>query len=278
MTPSAATERASTESIEETHAFYRRMLEALNAAQAPFLVGGAYAFARYTGIERFTKDFDIFLKRSDLERVEDVLAAEGCRIERFAPHWLSKAYGGEDFMDLIWSSGNGVAVVDDLWFEHATPGEVLGVRVLLCPAEEMMWSKALIMERERFDGADVAHLIHERAHALDWQRLLERFGPNWRGLLAHLVLFGFTYPQRRASIPDWLMAELVRRLRVEQRQPPPRDAVCFGTVLSRNQYAVDVERWGYRDGRLPPHGNMSQREIDVWEERRREDQGDHPVA
>ena len=271
-------DRASAEPIEETHAFYRRMLEELLAAQAPFLVGGAYAFARYTGIERYTKDFDIFLKRSDLERVEGVLAAAGCEIQRFAPHWLSKALRGDDFIDLIWSSGNGVAVVDDLWFAHATPGEVLGVRVLLCPAEEMMWSKALIMERERFDGADVAHLIHERVHALDWQRLLERFGPNWRVLLAHLNLFGFIYPQRRASIPDWLMAELVRRLRVEQRQPPPRDAVCFGTLLSRNQYATDVERGGYRDGRLPPHGNMSQREIDIWEERRREDQGDHPVA
>ncbi|HEV8240203.1 MAG TPA: nucleotidyltransferase family protein [Thermoanaerobaculia bacterium] len=274
----SATDRASIELIEETHGFYRRMLEALNAAQAPFLVGGAYAFARYTGIERYTKDFDIFLKRSDLERVEGVLATAGCKIQRFAPHWLSKALRGEDFIDLIWSSGNGVAVVDDLWFEHATPGEVLGVQVLLCPAEEMMWSKALIMERERFDGADVAHLIHERAHALDWQRLLQRFDSNWRVLLTHLTLFGFIYPQRRASIPDWLMAELVRRLRVEQRQPPPRDVVCHGTLLSRNQYAVDVERWGYRDGRLPPHGNMSQREIDVWEQRRREDQGDHPVA
>ena len=277
MTTSAA-ERAFAELVELTHAFYRRMLEALVAAEAPFLVGGAYAFARYTGIERYTKDFDIFLKRSDLDRVEGVLAEAGCEIQCFAPHWLSKAVRGDDFIDLIWSSGNGVAVVDDQWFEHAAHGVVLDVPVLLCPAEEMMWSKALIMERERYDGADVAHLIHERAHALDWPRLLERFGPNWRVLLAHLTLFGFIYPQRRASIPDWLMAELVRRQRVEQRQPPPRDAVCHGTLLSRNQFAADVERWGYRDGRLPPHGNMSQREIDIWEERRREDQGDHPTA
>jgi hypothetical protein len=263
---------------EESHAFYRRMMEALRAADAPFLVGGAYALAHYTGIERFTKDFDVFLKRSDLERIEGVLAEAGCEIQRFAPHWLSKAIRGDDFIDLIWSSGNGVAVVDDLWFEHAAHGPVLGVPAPLCPAEEMIWSKALIMERERYDGADVAHLIHERAHRLDWQRLLERFDANWRVLLAHLTHFGFVYPQRRASIPDWVMADLVRRLRVEQRQPPPRDAVCRGTLLSRNQYAVDVERWGYRDGRLPPGGNMSQREIDIWEQRRREDQGDFPVA
>ncbi|HXT20972.1 MAG TPA: hypothetical protein VN811_08610 [Thermoanaerobaculia bacterium] len=263
---------------EESHAFYRRMMEALRAADAPFLVGGAYALAHYTGIERFTKDFDIFLQRDDLDRVEGVLAEAGCEIQRFAPHWLSKATLGDDFIDLIWSSGNGVAVVDELWFEHAPRAPVLGVPAQLCPAEEMIWSKALIMERERYDGGDVAHLIHEQAHRLDWQRLLERFDPNWRMLLVHLVQFGFVYPQRRASIPDWVMAELVRRLRVEQRQAPPRDAVCRGTLLSRNQYAIDVERWGYRDGRLPPGGNMSQREIDIWEQRRREDQGDRPVA
>ena len=275
---SSVTDRAACELTEQSHAFYRRMMEALLAAEAPFLVGGAYALAHYTGIERFTKDFDIFIKRADLDRVEGVLAQAGCEIQRFAPHWLSKAISGADFIDLIWSSGNGIAVVDDVWFEKATRGEVLGVKAPLIPAEEMIWSKALIMERERYDGGDVAHLIHEQAHRLDWQRLLERFGPNWRVLLVHLTLFGFVYPQRRASIPDWLMAELVRRLRVEQRQQPPRDAVCLGPLLSRNQYAIDVEQRGYRDGRLPPNGNMSQREIDIWEQRRREDQGDCPVA
>jgi len=277
---SSVSDRASASACvnEQSHAFYRRMMEALLAADAPFLVGGAYALARYTGIERFTKDFDIFIKRADLDRVEGVLAQAGCEIQRFAPHWLAKAISGDDFIDLIWSSGNGVAVVDDVWFEKAAPGEVLGVKALLIPAEEMIWSKALIMERERYDGADVAHLVHEQAHRLDWQRLLERFGPNWRVLLVHLTLFGFVYAQRRASIPDWLMAELARRQRVEQRQPPPREAVCMGTLLSRNQYAVDVERWGYRDGRLPPTGNMSQREVDIWEQRRREDQGDCPTA
>jgi hypothetical protein len=273
-----ARELASPALGESTRDFYRGMMQALADAGAPFLVGGAYALARYTGVERYTKDFDIFVHRRDLERVEAVLAAAGCTIDRFSPHWLSKAIAGDDFIDIIFSSGNGVAVVDDLWFEHGADGTVLDMPVRLCPAPEMIWSKAMIMERERFDGADVAHLIHEQAHRLDWQRLLDRFGDHWRVLLAHLVLFGFIYPQRRASVPDWLMADLARRLRLEQRQPPPREAVCRGSLLSRNQYAIDIERWGYRDSRLPPGGNMSQREIDLWEERRREDQGVDPPA
>src|SRR6266446_9055680 len=41
--------------------FYRQALLTLQAAQVPFLVGGAYALAHYTGITRHTKDVDIFV-------------------------------------------------------------------------------------------------------------------------------------------------------------------------------------------------------------------------
>jgi putative nucleotidyltransferase-like protein len=253
---------------------YERVLRALVDDHAPFLVGGAFALAVYTGVERFTKDLDLFVRKRDLDRVGDTLRAIGLDVECFAPHWLSKAKVGDDTVDLIWSSGNGIAPVDDVWFERSTPGEVLGVPVRLCPPEEMIWSKASIMERERFDGADVAHLIHQQLERLDWRRLLDRFGENWRLLLVHLTLFGFVYPPRRASVPGWLMAELMDRVREEQRETVTGPPVCRGTILSRNQFALDVERWGYRDGRLPPDGHMSQSEIDLWEVRRREDQGD----
>ena len=53
------------------------------------------------------------------------------------------------------------------------------------------------MERERYDGADIAHLLRARADQLAWRRLLRRFGPHWRVLLGHLVLFGFVYPGER---------------------------------------------------------------------------------
>ena len=97
-----------------------------------------------------------------------MLADAGFATELTFPHWLGKAYAGDRFIDLIFSAGNGVAAVDDLWFAHAPPGEVLGVPVRLCPPEEMIWSKAFIMERERYDGADVAHLILACGRELDW--------------------------------------------------------------------------------------------------------------
>ena len=98
--------------------------------------------------------------------------------------------------------------------------------VKLCPPRRSLWSKAFVMERERFDGADVAHLIQALGPELDWDRLLRRFGPHWRVLLAHLVLFGFIYPSQRDRIPARVLHELTDRLRKETDStvPQPRSA------------------------------------------------------
>lgn len=258
--------------LDGAQRFYRDQLLALADSGVPFLVGGGYAFSFHTGIYRTTKDFDVFVREEDLAGLVAVLERAGTAVELFAPHWLAKARRGDHWMDVIHSSGNGIARVDDLWFEHAPAAEVLGIPVRLCPVEETIWSKAFIMERERYDGADVLHLLHQQATKLDWPRLMARFGGHWRVLLAHLTLFGFVYPQRVPAVPDWVMAELTRRLRREQRRTPPRMAVCRGALLSRTQFAVDVEEWGYRDGRLPPDGRMTRADIAHWERLRRQDE------
>ena len=104
----------------------------------------------------------------------------GTRYRHLSLAGLGKGYRGEDFVDVIFSSGNGVARVDEEWFERAVAEEVLGYPTRLIPAEEMIWSKAFVQERERFDGADIAHLIRSRGEGLDWERLLRRFGRHWR--------------------------------------------------------------------------------------------------
>jgi hypothetical protein len=250
----------------ETVRFYRHVLRALDDGGVQFLVGGAYAFEQYTGITRHTKDLDVFLKTADRERAFAVLEAHGYRTECSFPHWLGKTFGPDAFVDLIWSSGNAIAEVDDAWFAHARRGTVLGEPARLCPVEEMIWSKAFIMERERFDGADVIHLIRSQGPAIAWRRLLRRFGPHWRVLLSHLVLVDFVYPHGRELVPDWVMALLLRRLRRDGPLGPVRSPVCRGPLLSRGQYLVDVGRWGYRDGRRRPEGRMSDQDITRWTE------------
>jgi hypothetical protein len=128
----------------------------------------------------------------------------------------------------------------------------------------MIWSKAFIMERERFDGADVIHLLRARAEDLDWPRLLARFDGQWRVLLSHLVLFGFVYPAERTRIPATVMRELMAQLEPELERAAPDEQVCQGTMLSRAQYRIDIQQWGYRDPRQSPEGTMSSDEIALW--------------
>jgi hypothetical protein len=247
-----------------TAELYRSALELLNRTGVPYLVGGTYAFQYYAGISRTTKDFDIFVRPRDVQRVLEVLQRVGFKTEIAFTHWLAKAHHGDKFIDVIYSSGNGVAEVDDEWFAHAVDEEVLGTPVKLCPAEEMIWSKAFIMERERFDGADVAHVLRHCSGLLNWERLLRRFGAEWRVLLAHLVLFGFIYPGERALIPAAVLKDLAGRLLAELEVPTRNSKVCQGTLLSRGQYLVDIDEWGYEDARLEPRGAMSAEEIAVW--------------
>lgn len=246
-------------------AFYRHALTILREREIPFLVGGAYALGRYTGIIRDTKDFDLFVRRADARRTLQTLAEEGYRAELTFPHWLGKVFHAENFVDIIFDSGNGVAAVDDEWFAHARDGHVFDVPVQFAPPEEMLWQKSLVQERERYDGADVAHLLRACAGEIDWDRLLARFAEHWRTLFAHLVLFGFIYPGERARIPATVMRELMARLEGEL-DGPDESAVrlCRGTILSRAQYLVDVDLWGYEDARLEPGGAMSEEEIDHW--------------
>jgi hypothetical protein len=247
-----------------TAAFYREVLLRLNAASVPYLVGGTYAFNRYTGINRPTKDLDLFIRRSDFEQISALFKEAGYRCELTFPHWLGKIYLGENYIDLIFSSGNAVASVDDAWFEFAADAQVLSLPARISPIEEMIWSKAFIMEKERFDGADIAHLINACSARIDWTRLVRRFGEHWRVLLSHLVLFGFAYPATRDLVPVGVMDELIRRLSYETHAPPPATDLCLGTLLSREQYLNDIHLQGLQDARVQPVGNMTPEDTASW--------------
>ena len=244
-------------------AFYRDVMHHLHAVHVPYLVGGAYAFALVTGIGTRTKDLDLFVRRVDCGRALTALAAFGYETEVPFPHWLAKVHGGDDVIDIIFNSGNGLAPVDDEWLANGLPARVLGVDVRLCPVEEMIWNKAFIMERERYDGADVAHLLRACAEQIDWARLLRRFAADLPVLLSHLILFTYIYPGERHRLPQGLMEELLARVAAQPLAGDDR-RLCRGSLLSRAQYVVDVADWGYVDARHAPRCAMSADEVARW--------------
>lgn len=245
-------------------AFYCQALTHLRDSKIPFLVGGSYALNHSTGIARIPKDLDIFVHPRDCDRLLQRLTAAGYQTELVFPHWLGKAGCGAYLIDVIFNSGNGLCPVDDEWFEHAPEAEVLGTSVRLCPPEETIWQQAFIAERERYDGADVAHMLKTYGETLAWPRLLRRFDRHWRVLMSHIVLFGFIYPSERGRIPAWVMNHLIERLQEETCSVPRSERLCQGTLLSRGQYLVDIMQWKYEDVRLRPRGALSSEYVALW--------------
>jgi hypothetical protein len=244
-------------------ALYRGALESIRAEGVEMLVGGAYALRQYAGVIRDTKDLDVFVRPKDVSRTLTALEKAGFRTDVPYPHWLAKGFAEDRFIDVIFCSGNGLCSVDDEWFENGVAADVLGLDARLVPLEEMIWTKSFVMERERFDGADVAHLLLAGGEQIHWPRLLERFGDNWRVLFAHLALFGFIYPHARDTIPGWVLQELSERVQLE---PSATAAlrVCRGTLLSREQFLRDVRDEGYLDARLQPLGSLTTSELAPW--------------
>ena len=242
---------------------YQAALKSILSDGIDMLVGGAYALRHYAGVIRDTKDLDIFVRPHDVSRTLTALERAGFRTETPYPHWLAKGFAEDRFIDVIFCSGNGLCTVDDEWFENGVPADVIGLNARLVPIEEMIWTKSFVMERERFDGADVAHLLLASGEHVRWPRLLERFGDNWRVLFAHLALFGFIYPHARDTIPGWVLQELSERVQME---PSAAAAlrVCRGTLLSREQFLRDVREEGYLDARLQPLGSLTTSELAPW--------------
>jgi hypothetical protein len=153
--------------------------------------------------------------------------------------------------------------VDDGWFDHAVETQVLGMPVKIVPCEELLWQKSFIMERERFDGADIVHILRARGDRLAWGRLLERFAERWPLLYTYLIFFTFVYPSEARQVPAAVLDDLAAR-HAASRAAPSTDRVCRGTLVSRGQYLIDIGQYGYADARIAPRGGMTAEDAIFW--------------
>jgi hypothetical protein len=230
-----------------TRSIFQSALRALIAADARFLVAGAFASNHYTGIWRNTKDLDVFCTPEDAGILLAVLARHGFATHVEEKHWLGKAVKNGCLVDVIWGGGNWCTVVDEHWFEHAERGSCLDVDVLFAPAQDIILSKAWVAGRERYDGADIAHLIRARGRGFDWDDLVARFGDHWELLLQYLVLYRFVYPAEREAVPARLIHELAARVGTDDEV---RDGLPFrGPLVDRYAYLHDVRYEGLPDPR-----------------------------
>lgn len=225
---------------------YRDVLETLHAADIPYAVGGAFAMHEHTGVWRWTKDLDVMLVAENIPRALRALNAAGFDTHIADPVWLAKAERGEHFVDLITGLGNAGLAVDETWIERATSSEVLGVPCKVLGPEEMMASKIFVSRRERFDGAEVVHLIRLCGHKLDWRRLLDLLNGHWELLLWALVFFAYVYPARTGLVPEDIWNDLLASFGEKVRNPNP-DEPFRGSLIDPLMFAIDVDEWHERN-------------------------------
>lgn len=231
---------------EEQVQFYRDALELLKKHEMPFLVGGAFALREYTGIYRNTKDIDLFIKAGDYQQALKVFTDNGYEVEVTDSRWIAKVFHKGYFIDIIYNTTNNLCPVDDSWFKQAIDKEMLGIPIRCVAPEELIWCKSYIQDRERFDGADINHLILRQGKGLDWERLLGRLGQHWQLLLAHLLNFQFVYPADRDIIPRWLFDNLLQKAHHQYDIPASKNKVCRGPIIDHSSYEIDIVDWDYK--------------------------------
>ena len=228
----------------EKRRFYVEVLEALNRHRLPFTVAGLFALHEHTGVWRQTTDLDVFIPADKIDRALDVLShQEHFDTEVPDPVWLAKVWRDDYYVDLITGMSNAIVRVDQSWLDHSVESEVLGVPCRVLGPEELLVSKVFVVRRERFDGADVAHIVYAQGAMLDWERILRLVGDHWEMLLWSLILFRYIYPARTHQVPPHVWDLLLDRFRRELLDPDPK-ASFRGSLIDENMFAIDVKEWG----------------------------------
>src|SRR6185369_7022875 len=153
------------------HTFYAEVLKILKDSKFTFMVAGGFAVNAYTGLRRPTKYIDIFVKAGDYPKILNKFTSLGYKTQVHDERWIAKIFKGKWYVDLIFGSSNLVAPVTDAWFKDCST------------------AKVFIQNRDRYDGADVAHLILLKHNEINWEQLLSALEQYWEVLLIHLLNF-----------------------------------------------------------------------------------------
>ena len=227
----------------EQRALFCEVLQNLNDAGVPYVVSGAFALQQHTGIWRNTKDLDLFLTSDAVPEALRHLREQGFETEVRDPVWLAKAHRDGYFVDLITGMSNAVITVDQSWIDRSSPCVVLGVRTRVLAPEDLIASKLFVNFRERFDGADVVHIVYGTKGSIDWKRLLQLVGEHWELLLWELVLFRYVYPAKQDYVPRWVWTELLSRFQRQLDSNAP--ALPFrGSLIDEKMFSIDMKEWG----------------------------------
>ena len=191
---------------------YRSAIEAAHKAGIRFLLGGGFGLAVYTGRWRNTKDIDFYILPRDREAMIAALSSMGFvdYFDRrpYDPGWIYRSVRDNIIVDIIWSMANRRAEVDELWFERAQTVVIRDETIQIVPAEELLWCKLYILQRDHCDWTDIFNLLYATGPQIEWNHLMERVGADIPLLQAALTVFTWLCPKRAATLPSRLRKQL----------------------------------------------------------------------
>jgi hypothetical protein len=193
-------------------AIYESAIHALQPLERPFMLAGAFSLATYTGSWRNTKDLDLYVLPDDRQLFIDALTRAGFAdyYEQlpYLRHWIYRAFKDDCIVDIIWAHANRRADVDEQWFERAPEVNVRGRKLAVVPAEELLWCKLYVMQKDRCDWGDVMNLVHATDGNLDWEHLSERLGEDLPLLIGLLNVYCWLHPGNQLRLPQSIRAVL----------------------------------------------------------------------
>src|SRR3954447_9809764 len=200
-------------------ALYQEALQAARSSGLQPVVGGGFALAFYTGRWRNTKDIDLYVIPAERERM--IKALNGAGFVDYYGHrpydrgWIYRSFREGVIVDVIWAMANRRSEVESVWIERAPRVSLRGESFQILAAEELLWAKLYVMQRDHSDWPDLFNLIYATGAQLDWDHLLGRLGPDTQLLKGLLELFTWLAPNKAATFP----ASLRRELQLSSPQP-----------------------------------------------------------
>lgn len=197
---------------DQEWAIYHTAIHALEAARIPFLLGGGFALAAYTGRWRDTKDIDFYIRPADRPRAVAAMSSAGfadyhSRLP-YDRNWIYRSVWSNVIVDLIWAMANQRAQVDRLWFQRAGTIVIRNQKLKVVPPEELLWCKLYILQRDHCDWTDAFNLLYSIKGALDWAYLLRRLEDDRMLLEALLTVYSWACPEAAGQIPQTLLRQL----------------------------------------------------------------------
>ncbi|MEZ0326047.1 MAG: nucleotidyltransferase [Fimbriimonas sp.] len=192
----------------DTWAPYAEVIDAVEERGLRYCLGGGIAFSAYSYRKRFSKDIDLFILQTELEKyhalMKDLGFTDYFEEKPYDRSWLYRGYRDGVVLDLIWSLPNHRMRVEDDWFEYGRHILVHGKELPLIPLVELIRSKIYVLQSDRTDWPDLINILYQEVDNISWETLVDKMQPDELLLASLLAVFVWLRPEFAEKIPNFV--------------------------------------------------------------------------